>query len=417
MLDGLRTDKHVAVFELVNQMTNCYYIDFSLNAVLEVDKILEELREGQCANKKLQKDWNRYGHTAFKLNIIEDFSEFQFEEHYSEEDELIKVLYDKMLGTMAKRKRSGLALYNDHTPIDYEKLVRKYFAYTAEGKRVIKPYKQKVILDEATQWAIYITNEKDFPPHSHEEIELIYVIDNEIDITINNSKYHLRPRDILFVSSKDIHSFTTAGEMCNRAVLVFKAPLIGEVFEFFTHQRPDNPFIAYEASEEQHKMMHGYLEKQILEIIDEYKHKQGVYTLAITARIYNILTMIVRSMTFIHYSTAEAKQLYKEIETAQKVLSYVNKHYEESITLEHGAKVSGYSLYHFTRFFKKMTGMTFNEYLTSLRIQKSSEILLETEKPITEIAYLCGFNSIKTYNRVFKEFKKMSPREFRKSNK
>ena len=125
---------------------------------------------------------------------------------------------------------------------------------------------------------------------------------------------------------------------------------------------------------------------------------------------------MARNITFISYSSGEARQFFKEIENVEKVFSYVNKHYEENITLQHAADAAGYSLYHFTRFFKKMTGMTFNEYLASLRIQKSAEILLETEKSITEVAYLCGFNSIKTYNRVFKSLKKMSPREFRKSN-
>ncbi len=417
MLEALRTDKYVVIFELIHEALGCYYIDFSLNATLEIDKIVEELRAGQYANKKLQKDWAKYGYQAFRLNIVRHFSEEQIKESYPQEDMLIKMLYDSTLGHIEKRKQVGCKLYNETIPLNYESMVRKYFTYTREGKRIIKPYKQKVILDEDTQWAIMMTDYMEFPPHSHDEIELIYVIDHAVDITVNNKKYGLKPRDILFISSKDIHSFSTPGASCNRLVIIFKIPEIGNAFEFLNTKRPKEPLIVYPGEGDHGGSLHGQLEREILMIIDEYKHKQSVYALAVTARIYDILRIMARNVAFESYASGEARQFYKEIESAQKVFSYVNQHYEEAVTLQQAADAAGYSMYHFTRFFKKMTGMTFNDYLTNLRIQKSVEMLLETDKSITETAYLCGFNSVKTYNRVFKKLRQMSPRDFRKSNK
>lgn len=247
MLEELRTLKNTVVFELINVKNDCYYIDFSLSAVLEVDQLLEELREGQCKFKKLQKDWNKYGPAAFKLNIITHISDEEAKVQYPQEDELIKVLYSKTLSAIASRKAAGKTIYNENAAADYDKMVRKYFAYNRSGERVIKPYKQKVILDEATQWAIMMTNDKEFPPHSHEEIELIYVIDHSIDISVNAAHYSLKPRDILFVSSRAVHSFKTPGELCNRCVLIFKIPAVGDAFELLNGRMPEQPFIPFES--------------------------------------------------------------------------------------------------------------------------------------------------------------------------
>lgn len=49
--------------------------------------------------------------------------------------------------------------------------------------------------------------------------------------------------------------------------------------------------------------------------------------------------------------------------------------------------------------------MTFNEYLNSVRVKKAEEYLLDVDMPVTEIAYMSGFNSIQTFNRVFKKAK------------
>lgn len=416
VLEMFRTDKHIAIFELVNPITKYCYIDFSLNATLEIDKMIQDLRQGSCTYKRLQEDWNKYNYQSFVGRIIKCYDDEKIDNEYPSDDKLIKMLYDKTLEYKAHKKQLGYKLYNENDHLDYDKMTRKYFSYTRDGRRVIKPYKQKVIFDEGTQWAVLMTKDKDFPPHSHEEIELIYVIDSTIDITINNQIYNLKPRDILFVSSQDIHSFNTPDGECNRLVLLFKIPDIGDTLELFTRKMPQIPLISYDEKRTKEKNIHALLEKEIMNIIDEYKYKRSLYTIAITSRIYNVLKIMTRNMEFVSKSSAYTKQFYKEVQAIRKVFDYISQKYHEPITLQEVADRSNYSIYHFTRIFKKITGMTFNDYLTYYRVQKSIELLLETDKPITEIVYLSGFNSIQTYNRVFKELKQMSPREFRKSN-
>lgn len=109
---------------------------------------------------------------------------------------------------------------------------------------------------------------------------------------------------------------------------------------------------------------------------------------------------------------------YKTLEKSQRlksVIDYIEKNYQNPITLDEIAKEAGFSKYHFTRFFKDMTGVTFLNYLNTFRIYKVNDALATTEISITHIAIRSGFRNIKTFNRVFKNINGCSPMEYRRN--
>jgi AraC-like DNA-binding protein len=98
----------------------------------------------------------------------------------------------------------------------------------------------------------------------------------------------------------------------------------------------------------------------------------------------------------------------------QKAAKYICEHYSEELSL---AEVSGHvymSETYFSKKFKKVTGLNFREYLTSVRIKAADEMLLETEKPIAEIAECCGFSDANYFGDIFKKRKGVSPMQYRK---
>ena len=67
----------------------------------------------------------------------------------------------------------------------------------------------------------------------------------------------------------------------------------------------------------------------------------------------------------------------------------------------------------FSRFIKKRTGYTYLDSLTEIRLGHVSRMLIETTHSIAEIAYKCGFNNIANFNRIFKNKKGCTPKDFR----
>ena len=77
------------------------------------------------------------------------------------------------------------------------------------------------------------------------------------------------------------------------------------------------------------------------------------------------------------------------------------------------AKMAGISKDYFSRLFKSLTGTNYSKWLNMIRMEKATELLISDNRPLTEIAMLSGFQSIPSFNRVFRSEKGMSPGEYR----
>lgn len=108
-----------------------------------------------------------------------------------------------------------------------------------------------------------------------------------------------------------------------------------------------------------------------------------------------------------------------ETESSQgicRAVEYIKKHYDSNICLNKISKVAGYSKSHFMYRFKESIGSSFKEYLTHIRIINAKEILLKGNMTISEIAYAVGFNSLRQFERAFKEASGLSPTKYRKEH-
>lgn len=97
-----------------------------------------------------------------------------------------------------------------------------------------------------------------------------------------------------------------------------------------------------------------------------------------------------------------------------KIIQFVEKNYQQKITLEQIGELIGMSPSSVSRFFKQRTRHRFWDYLNNFRVKKATKILMETNHSISEICYECGFNNISNFNRVFKEKMQYTPSEYRK---
>ena len=104
---------------------------------------------------------------------------------------------------------------------------------------------------------------------------------------------------------------------------------------------------------------------------------------------------------------------YENSNKIKKLYEFVQQNYDRKITLAEAANLVNMSNVSFNRFVKKRTGKTFVDYLNEVRIGYASKHLIERDLGISEIAFICGFNSIANFNRVFKKNKKRTPTQYR----
>lgn len=106
------------------------------------------------------------------------------------------------------------------------------------------------------------------------------------------------------------------------------------------------------------------------------------------------------------------KSNYSEID---EVIAYVHENIEESLSLFQLAQIAAYSPYHFSRIFKKQTGLSPNHYVTSFKIQKAKELLLTTDLRIRDVGMEIGQQSLGTFTTRFRESVGVTPAQFRQS--
>ena len=97
----------------------------------------------------------------------------------------------------------------------------------------------------------------------------------------------------------------------------------------------------------------------------------------------------------------------------ESVIDYIETHLNEKLTLDTIAAAIHYSKYHLSRLFLDTVGLHINEYIKRRQLTEAAKLLIFSEKPIIDIALLCGYQSQQAFSSAFKSMYKTPPAEYR----
>jgi AraC-like DNA-binding protein len=244
--------------------------------------------------------------------------------------------------------------------------------------------------------------------HYHEEIELLFVLTGTLICHVNDKSYTAVAGDIVFINSSVPHGTSTPCDDLIYGLLQFRDDRIrdkenAKILKYSIKYQglAEEPVKIFRSPE----MMEEY--KRIYE---EAKGQRQAYDTMIKGSVLKITAALYRLSILCHsddfYDTAKGKKMLP-------ALSYINKNYNETITLEEVSKLLGFNESYFCRLFKLATGTTFTEYLNFVRICKAEKLLSEGGESILDIATAVGFSSVSYFNRIFKKYKSCSPGFYR----
>jgi len=274
---------------------------------------------------------------------------------------------------------------------------------------------QKGFMDLNFPFRLWVDDDLEFGAHWHQELEIVYAMKGTVHIGINNEVYILNEGDILLINGGTVHYFLHSKQPNKEIIIQCGLSLLDAYSDIISENRFVNPLIKRSADNELSRCVHGQIEKQILLLAEEYNQKQVGYHMAVKARLYDLMVLLLRYVPMERYSLEEKSKQLMQLEVLKRVFKYVEENYKSEITLDDVSEVANYNVYYFTRFFKNATGMTFGHYLRDFRVRKAEALLKESDDSITDVAFQCGFNSIKTFNRIFKQIRGCSPTEYKKA--
>ncbi len=256
------------------------------------------------------------------------------------------------------------------------------------------------------------------PSHWHKEIELIYSIQGNTQMMINDRMFEIGEGEIGIAIGGDIHFYPCADNHRRMVVMfdlsIFEDPRWYEKNKSEVKKRLENLVrVSPQWKEEQKNKVVGIV-KELEKLKDSTEFGR---TLAIKARIYDLVLIMCNelpknSSQFRIFSNINQTKMLSNLE---KSISFVEQNYSRKIKLEDAAEALNFAPSYFARFFKRYTNITFLSYLNAFRINRAQWALINENKSITEIAEESGFGSVKTFNRIFKNTTNMSPSEYRKS--
>ena len=98
-----------------------------------------------------------------------------------------------------------------------------------------------------------------------------------------------------------------------------------------------------------------------------------------------------------------------------KVIGYMKRNYSRKLTLEEAAGFAGYTPTYFSRIFREDTGMSFSDFLSGIRVEKGKSLLINTKLTVAEAAALLGFSDQSHFGRTFKKITGVTPDQYRKN--
>lgn len=254
-----------------------------------------------------------------------------------------------------------------------------------------------------------------FPKHWHSEIEILYTKQGEVVVDLGEEVFNLKKGDILIIGANKIHGYLEGNPYKKFDMLLFNHGMLEELIKDIESFQWVFPMLLNSHHIKPGDKGHQILEHQIVELVEESLQQAPGYKYAMVARLYDFITILLRALPREIYTKEMLQFLQKKSQMLLKINEYIKAHYQDEINLEQISMIAGYSTFHFIRVFKEFVGITFKKYLTYFRLEKARTLLIETDESIVDIAYRSGFNSIKTFNRVFKEYSGCTPSEFKKA--
>lgn len=258
--------------------------------------------------------------------------------------------------------------------------------------------------------------QNELPDHLHDWYELVFIYSGKGTFFIDQTFYDAVQGDVFMIPGNTIHrSFPDPEDPKTSTALFFNASLV--------HNPPLGDSFSYLRCFEQakrrkaYKLSAGADEKRQLVMLIEQIHaeetnKQPGYRQAILLQLQQMLLLLGRTINPSDTDQAVSTALPSWM---TGILTYIDEHPGSPLGLAQLAKQACVTPAHFSRAFKKLTGLNVTEYVTTKRIIRAKELLIETDANISDIAERCGFESLPHFHRMFKKLTGMTPAHYKKN--
>lgn len=254
--------------------------------------------------------------------------------------------------------------------------------------------------------------------HIHDWVEFLYCRCGNMNVTLGSKDYRFCTNDLLIIPSHEVHQIISLTDEDHEYIVIkFRPDLMNTSMQIQSEYHCILPFLVqggtYQKLFTAQELENSGVSHLALHFADEYKNMHYGYEIALKADFYNLILWILRRW---HETDQHAENIPspEQLQRLQLALDYVAKNYSLPITVADAAKLCHVSYSYFSKLFVKATGKNFSDYVTTVRLSAAEQLLITTEKSITEISFETGFSDLSYFTRRFTAKNDLSPRDYRK---
>ncbi len=234
--------------------------------------------------------------------------------------------------------------------------------------------------------------------HFHQQLELLYVEQGEVEVTINDKKQTITKGQLVIADSFYNHQFIH-NENAISHCLIIPVQYLKKYATILSNQSLKEIFILDEKKA-------SYLFSLMQNVVNSLNENE----LIIEGNISILLGNIIKD----NLTVDNDKTSYDLVKC---ILLYIEENYKSTITLDSIAKHFGYSKYYFSHLFNKCFRCNLNDYLNLVRCRHSISFVIDENMSVADAAFAAGFVSMRTFYRTFKKYFKITPKEYFHRNK
>ena len=254
-----------------------------------------------------------------------------------------------------------------------------------------------------------------YPRHWHSYGEILLVGPGDTNIyMVNQRTYSLNEGDFVLIWPMEMHEIIDA-DMKDVLVIQFSNSFVNSLYDLqrIMHFYRNLHTICVSSQPE----FTGKLHMIATKMKEVFFAKRHDYELKCCMLLMEFMQELDEHRNeFIPELSEDPRPVYSEDIWRRMILvtDYIKKNLTaDDLSQGAMADMAGISKDYFSRIFKNITGMNYNKWINTIRLEKATEFLSDKKMTLTEIAMLSGFQSIPSFNRVFREEKGMAPGEYR----
>lgn len=252
--------------------------------------------------------------------------------------------------------------------------------------------------------------------HYHPQHELVYIERGEGMLHLGDYIGAFKPGDIFYIGSHVPHMFNSTPNRQNTddACKAYVIHIEEHFLAGLNMQMEEFDYIRVLLEESKRGIVFSgdegsTIRQKMEQMLQSTVQVNAIYFLQALLQLYHIprRQMLAGKVWLKHYNYADKR--------LNKVVQYIMQNFQKNMTLDEIADVSGMNSAAFCRYFKGHTQKSFIEYVNELRVQYACNLLINNpeEKPISEICFEAGFNSMSYFSRTFKMLTDHSPTSYR----